>query len=340
MEKVMKINSITANTGYLKGRASERSTGRERECAQNNLKQMNNDQINTTIKRNSDGRVSFKGGAPFLHKVANFTADNPLVAEALFALVVTCAMRPLTIMATAKTEEDKEKCAYQAAKSVSTGLVGLAMSVLVGLPIAAGAKLAQKKGAFEMPKEMKEKSVEIVKDGAKKLSNLATELTAKGDKSGLIEQINGLVTGESLNLAKFKEIGKGAEKAFKKTIKEIAPKEVAESVLNAINEQKTIDNFGRTSKNIIDKMFQPIFMPLRATITVALVPTILNALGLKKSGKKPSTPEAKPQAANQTPQVEKKQPTTTFGITNYKIFQAKNEKDIFKSFSRMVNNEN
>ena len=125
MEKIMKINSITTNTGYLKGRASERSTGKERECVQNHLKQMNNDQINTTIKRNSDGRVSFKGKnpAPLLHKVANFTADNPLVAEALFALVVTCAMRPLTIMATAKSDEDKAKCEYQAVKSISSGLI-------------------------------------------------------------------------------------------------------------------------------------------------------------------------------------------------------------------------
>ena len=337
MEKIMKINSITTNTGYLKGRASERSTGRERECVQKNLKQMNNDQINTTIKSNSDGRVSFKGGTPFLHKAANFTADNPLVAEALFALVVTCALRPLTIMATAKTEEDKEKCAYQAAKSVSTGLVGLAMSVLVGIPIAAGAKLAQKKGAFDMPEEMKKKSLEVVKQGVDDLAKVAEKFTQEGKHPELVEQIGKLTSSGKLNLGRFKDMGKGAEKTFKNKITEVAP-EIADSVKNAINEQKTVDNFARTSKNIIDKMFQPIFMPLRATITVALVPTILGALGLKKSGKKPAPQEAKQQTT--TPQAEKKQPTTTFGVTNYNIFQANNEKDIFKSFSRMVNNEN
>ena len=339
MERIMKINSITTNTGYLKGRASERSTGKERECVQNNLKQMNNDQINTTIKSNSDGRVSFKGGAPFLHKAANFATDNPLVAEALFALVVTCALRPLTIMATAKTEEDKEKCAYQAAKSVSTGLVGLAMSVIVGIPIAAGAKLAQKKGAFDMPETMKKQSLEIVKQGADKLTAIAKKYTEEGKHPELVKQIGDLVTGETLNLSKFKDMGKGAEKTFKQKIAEIAP-EITETVTQAIKEQKTVDNFGRTGKNIIDKMFQPVFMPLRATITVALVPTILGALGLKKSGKKTSTTEPKPQTNNQQPQVEKKQPSTTFGLTNYNIFQTNNEKDIFKSFSGMVNNEN
>ena len=339
MEKIMKINSITTNTGYLKGRASERSTGKERECVQKNLKQMNNDQINTTIKSNSDGRVSFKGGTPFLHKAANFTADNPLVAEALFALVVTCALRPLTIMATAKTEEDKEKCAYQAAKSVSTGLVGLAMSVLVGIPIAAGAKLAQKKGAFDMPEEMKKKSLEVVKQGVDDLAKVAEKFTQEGKHSELVEQISKLTSSGKLNLGYFKDMGKGAEKTFKNKITEVAP-EIADTVKNAINEQKTVDNFARTSKNIIDKMFQPIFMPLRATITVALVPTILGALGLKKSGKKPVPQETKQQATPQTSQTEKKQPSTTFGVTNYNIFQANNEKDIFKSFSGMVNNEN
>ena len=148
-----KINSITTTTGYLKGRATERLLSQGKECAKerHNLKQNYNDKINTTIESNSDGRVSFKGGTPLLHKAANFASDNPLVAEALFAILITCGLRPLTIMATAKTDEDKEKCSYQAAKSVSTGLVGLATSVLVGIPIAAAAKAAQKRGAFNMP---------------------------------------------------------------------------------------------------------------------------------------------------------------------------------------------
>ena len=72
------------------------------------LKQINNDQINTTIKSNSDGRASFKGGAPLLHKAAQFVSYSPLIAEAIFALFITCGARPLTIMATAKNAEDKE----------------------------------------------------------------------------------------------------------------------------------------------------------------------------------------------------------------------------------------
>lgn len=322
----MKINSIKTNTGYLNSRGLERSLGREKKCVhRNDLKQNNNDQINTTIKRDSDGRVSFKGGVPLLHKAANFASDNPLVAEALFAILITCGLRPLTIMATAKTDEDKEKCAYQAAKSVSTGVVGLAMSVLVGVPIAAAAKAAQKKGAFNMPEEMKKKSAEVVKQGAENLTKLAEKFASEGKHAGLVDQIKGLTAPMaekgSINLDIFKKAGKGAEKLFKEKIDDVAP-EISESVKNAIKEQKTIDNFARTGKNVIDKMFQPIFMPLRATITVALVPTILSALGLKKSGKKPE------------------KQVTPYDYLSYNVFKTSDEKELFQAFSGVANYEN
>lgn len=326
----MKINSITTTTGYLKGRATERLLSRGKECAKerHNLKQNYNDQINTTIESNSDGRVSFKGGTPLLHKAANFASDNPLVAEALFAILITCGLRPLTIMATAKTDEDKEKCSYQAAKSVSTGLVGLATSVLVGIPIAAAAKAAQKRGAFNMPEEMKKKSMDVVKQGAESLTKLAEKFTSEGKHSELVEQIKGLTAPMaekgSINLGIFKKAGKGAEKMFKEKIDNIAP-EISESVRNAISEQKTIDNFARTGKNVIDKLFQPIFMPIRATITVALVPTILAALGLKKtSSKKP----------------EEKEKITPYDYLSYHVFKTSDDKKIFQAFSGVANYEN
>ena len=326
----MKINSITTTTGYLKGRATERLLSQGKECAKerHNLKQNYNEKINTTIESNSDGRVSFKGGTPLLHKAANFASDNPLVAEALFAILITCGLRPLTIMATAKTDEDKEKCSYQAAKSVSTGLVGLATSVLVGIPIAAAAKAAQKRGAFNMPEEMKKKSMEVVKQGAESLTKLAEKFTTEGKHSELVEQIKGLTAPMAekgtINLGVFKKAGKGAEKLFKEKIDNIAP-EISESVRNAISEQKTIDNFARTGKNVIDKLFQPIFMPIRATITVALVPTILAALGLKKtSSKKP----------------EEKEKITPYDYLSYNVFKTSDDKKIFQAFSGVANYEN
>jgi len=320
----MKINSITTTTGYLKGRAAERSSSQGRECAKerHNLKQNNNDQINTTITSNSDGRVSFKGGVPLLHRAANFTSDNPLVAEALFAILITCGLRPLTIMATAKTEEDKEKCTYQAAKSISSGLVGLGMTALVGTPIAAAAKAANKRGAFDMPPEMKEKSAQVVQKGVEALQELGAKLTAEGKKPELAEQISSLIEGGKLNLGIFKKAGKGAEKAFKNTIDNVAP-EMSDKIKSALKEQQIINNYAKTGKNVIDKFFQPVFMPLRATITIALVPLIIGMLGIKKSGNKPAPKEQNP-----------------FDVLNYNVFQTNEDKNLFKSFAGVANHEN
>lgn len=319
---------------------------------------MNNDQINTTIESNSDGRVSFKGSTPpLLHRAANFASDNPMVAEAAFAILITCLMRPLTIMATAKTDEEKEKCTYQAAKSVSTGVVGLVMSMFVGAATSAAAKLALKKGAFQMPEPMKKEAQKTVTNGANKLLETAKNI-ANSDKNKdlakkiqeelvtkvkVSEQLEKLIKEQPdkyeqplrINLDKLKDLGFKSERKFRKQISEIAP-EISDAVKEAIKQQKTIDNFEKTGKNVIDKMFQPIFMPIRATVTIALVPVILNALGLKKTPSKPKEADAK-----QAPQASQpvKPAKTNFG-TNYNLFQTNNEKALFQSFSGVVNNEN
>lgn len=319
----MKINSITANTGYFKDRGIERqmSGGKPRAYERHNVKQNNNDQINTTIKMNSDGRVNFKGGVPLLHKAANFASDNPLVAEALFAILITCGLRPITIMATAKNEEDKEKCSYQAAKSVSSGLVGLATTALIGTPIAAATKLANNKGVFNMPQAMKEKSQGIVKQGVDELVEFSKKLISEGRDLNLAQQINALTEGGKLNLSIFQKAGKHAQNTFKEQISEKAP-DISEKVLNALKEQQIINNYAKANKNIIDKLFQPVFMPIRATITIALVPILLGLLGQKKPEKK--------QSPEQNPQI----------MLNYNVFQDSNEKALFQSFSGVANHEN
>ncbi len=320
----MKINSITANRGYLKGRGMEcpMSGGKPKAHERHNLKQDNNDQINTTIKMNSDGRVSFKGGIPFLHRAANFTSENPLVAEALFAILITCGLRPLTIMATAKNEEDKEKCSYQAAKSISSGLVGLGTTALIGMPVAAAAKKANQNGAFNMPPQLKEKSLAIVKEGVEALSGLAKKLTAEGKDLELAEQIKTLTEGGKINLSVLDKAGKGAKQIFKDKISEKAP-EISDKVQNALTQQQIINNYAKTGKNVIDKLFQPVFMPLRATITIALVPILLGLIGKQKPGSKP-----------------KEQEPTPMDIMNYNVFQNSNERELFQSFSGVANYEN
>ncbi|MCD7779218.1 MAG: hypothetical protein LUH05_00915 [Candidatus Gastranaerophilales bacterium] len=319
----MRINSITADKGYLKGRAAERSEcGGNKSVKRHNMYQNNNDQINTTIKSNSDGRVSFNGGVPLLHRAASFTSDNPLVAEALFAILITCGLRPVSIMATAKTDEEKDKCTYQAAKSISSGLMGLGLTALVGTPVAAASKAANKKGAFEMPPEMKEKSKEVVQKGVTALNDLGGKLIEKGEHIELAEQIKNLTDGGKINLNVFQKAGKGAEKLFKKTIDDVAP-EVSDTVKSAITEQRVMNNYAKTGKNVIDKLFQPVFMPIRAKITIALVPVIIGLFGIKKAGNKSQNKEKVP-----------------YDVLNYNVFQTSNEKELFNSFSGVAGYEN
>ena len=73
----MKISSIKTETSYLHSKQGSTAAEMKREKSAfnpTNLKQDNYEQINTTIKRNSDGRVSFKGINPqeAFHKVATF----------------------------------------------------------------------------------------------------------------------------------------------------------------------------------------------------------------------------------------------------------------------------
>ncbi len=312
----MKINSITPAHIHPKSGRFETSPVKSKKRNINN-----NDKINTTIKMNSDGRASFKGGVPLLHRAANYASYNPLVAEALFAILITCGLRPLTIMATAKNEEEKEKCSYQAAKSISSGLVGLAMTALVGTPIAAATKFANANGHFKMPQAMREKSEEIVKQGIDALKTFSQNLVSQGTDMEFAQTVNKLIEGDKLNIGIFKKAEKGAEKLFQTQIKEKAP-DISETVINAMKEQRVLNNYSRTVKNVMDKLFQPAFMPLRATITVALVPVILGLLGKKKPGQK----------ENKT--------TNPQTILNYKVFQTSNEKELFRSFSGVANHEN
>ena len=310
----MKIKPIMANSGYVERQAANNKRSKAIMCEKyrHNIKENNNDKINTTIKNNSDGRVSFNGGVPLLHRAAEFTSHNPLVAESIFAVLVTCGLRPLTIMASAHNEEDKSKCSYQAAKSISSGLVGLATTALVGTPIAAATKIAKDKGAFNISPEMKEKSLEIVKQGIDAIKENADGIS---DIAGI--NLKELIDGGKINLGVFKKTGKGAEKTFKKEVAEKFP-EAAKSIIRAIKEQHTLDNYSHTAKNVADKMFQPIFMPIRATITIALVPIILGALGLKKSSAK------------------SKQKDVQNPFQNMSLNVIQNTNDIFKSFTGSV----
>ena len=317
----MKISSIKTETSYLHSKQASTAPEMKREKSAfnpTNLKQDNYEQINTTIKKNSDGRVSFKGINPqkAFHKVATFAKDNPLIAEALFAIVITCGLRPLAIVATAKTDEEKDKCAYQAAKSVSTGVVGLGMTALVAPPIKNAAKRIFDNGKLTIPQKLLEKNNGLVKKAVDALSQRANDIRTEVN-------IPALIADGKINTKAFAEKGGASFKAFTKAVREQAP-DVADDILKGIKAQNSTNNYANTAKNVFDKFFQPAFLPIRAAITIALVPIILKTMGIKKGGSKPKDPVQEQNIYN----------SLNFG------FKSQKEKDLFQSFAGVANYEN
>ena len=76
-------------------------------------------------------------------------------------------------------------------------------------------------------------------------------------------------------------------------------------------------------------------MPLRASVTIALVPIILGAFGIKKGGSK----KAQEANAQQNKQV---QQSTAKPYDNLQLnmFQGSTEKEIFNSFLEVAKHEN
>lgn len=216
--------------------------------AASKIKKEMNYKINTTASKNTRGRTSFKGlnntvakettktvkESKFMinlahkleknekmKKVLDYIGDNPLLSEALFALLITCGLRPATIMVTPGNGEDKEKNQYAAAHSIASGVIGLATTVLISQPI------------------------------KKAIDNIMPEL----------------------------------EKPYAGLAKEELGKKVG------------------NMKSVLERLHTPIFLPIRAAVTIALIPVILGALGIKKAKKNSTTLQKAPLVPTNTKKV-------------------------------------
>lgn len=212
-----------------------------------NNKENSNYKINTTASKNTRGRMSFKGGAATVNKEAKvasarivkwaqrledsekaqkffeFVGQNNILTEAIFAVFITCGLRPAAIVATPGKGENKEKNLVAAAHSIASGIIGLGMTVLISQPIKKAIDYIKK----DLIKTHKEDIRKIVKNPPEKLKNLTT-----------------------------KELIKQAR----------------EIVFN-------------NNKALLERGHNPIFLPIRAMVTIAIIPSILVALGIKKSDK-------------------------------------------------------
>lgn len=110
--------------------------------------QLKNNVINTTTELKNSSRVSFTGApTTWAEKLVKFkwfekfcvlAKENSAVAEAVGALIITCGMRPLTILAMPEKDEDKNRKA--ASHSVASGLTGLVFAKIAYEPFSLATK--------------------------------------------------------------------------------------------------------------------------------------------------------------------------------------------------------
>ena len=78
-----------------------------------------------------------------LHKFLKLADSNQTVFDALFALFITCGLRPAAIMAQSN-EKNKEKNKKAASHSISSGIIGYVFALVLYSPIKKGLDLIKK----------------------------------------------------------------------------------------------------------------------------------------------------------------------------------------------------
>lgn len=74
-----------------------------------------------------------------LKKTLDFANNQQLVFDAAFALVLTCFLRPLSIMLF-PSKKNKDDLKYASAHSIASGIIGFAISTVIFTPISSGIK--------------------------------------------------------------------------------------------------------------------------------------------------------------------------------------------------------
>lgn len=250
-------------------------------------------------ERNANDCISFKGNlvdtvlrSRPAHAMIHRAYKNPLLSEALFALIITCGLRPATIMATAgKDEENKKKCKMQVAKSFATGLVGLGTTFIVSNPISHAINKFAGSGAknVSLPADLAEKVETVIKPANQFLRDNADKL-----KGFVLRNIKGEeieTTIENIVMTK------GAKEQLQNFSKDIFGK-----VADAIAAQKGINKYKSTMTSLLKKVICPVFSPAKAAVTIALVPILLGVIFKKDKNNKPEVKENKTSAAAVQPQ--------------------------------------
>ncbi len=162
----------------------------------------------------------------FFDKTLDMMSHEVFVQAAISA-IICCALRPLTIMALPSKDKSKNDNMYAASHSISSGLLGLASSLLISIPFSKGIKYAQKNLLQTLKPEILEKM----------FPNLNIESIWEDKAKGLRKPMDKWLD----------KVGNTFSTEYKNVMKVAKPKPIA-----AVSEE-TMKTFGAT-KNDISKM--------------------------------------------------------------------------------------
>ncbi len=251
-------------------------------------------------------------------KMLEFIQKNNAPAEAIFALFLTCGARPATIMMQpTKNEEDKKKNIYASAKSAGSGIVGLLTTLVVSKPInnavaRAMSKIPSDDSLFDIANIMTAEAY------GKNIDNNSYKKVAQKIKEHLQRKIDDPKLGEELKESfskRLKElnsqdelnVGQSACDFYRKLFSTKEIKKLEQKLTEGLNVHKVkefakmsedqiteevaklfttrLKSFHSIKNSFMQKLHNPIFLPAKAYLTVALVPVILGVVGIKKQSK-------------------------------------------------------
>ena len=248
-----------------------------------------------------------------LGKVLDVAAENPTLCQSLFALGICVGPRPLTNYI---TTEDKKDALYANMHSVSSGVVGFAWPFVFATPIAVGVKRIAAQPAKYLKPEVVQKffpnvktTEEIAKDGKSIVKKIVTNAEGKmlrKDGSVLCTDLEPLMVYGREAQEKFAsehpdllvdKSGVVRSKSVFKTENGVYKLDkdgnkigvaVQKADFNPITEEMEIGSKKEQNVQKLLNMVPDILLaPARASLTIALIPPLLGAFGIKKRSKKP-----------------------------------------------------
>jgi hypothetical protein len=244
-------------------------------------------------------------------KVLDVAAENQTLCQSLFALGICIGPRPVTNYI---VTEDKKDATYANCHSISSGMVGFVWPLIFATPIAVGIKRMVANPTKYFKPEIIQKfypNVGTVKELAKDGKTMVTKIATNAEGKMLRRDGSVLCT----DLEPLMVYGKEAQAKFAKEHPELTVDKTgvvrSKSVFKTENGVYKLDKDGNKIGVAVQKTdFNPIteemeigakkeqnvqkfinmvpdilLAPIRASLTIALIPPLLDAFGIKKSNK-------------------------------------------------------